>query len=155
MENFIPIIIAILLAYIAWENYKINQRGLKIQKDNLRLDLFNRRIKVFEACQNLFSFINREGRPTRQELHKFFVDSSNFEFLFGNEVQSYIDDVNKKGLKLIHLIEQLESERLEIGEKRTRLAKEASELEEWFGEQFTNSRKLFRKYLHFSIDKLV
>lgn len=150
----IQVIIAGLLAYIAWQNYKINQASFYVQKDKLRLDLFERRLKIFESCQTFFSFICREGKTTREELYRLTGATSNAEFLFGKEIKLYIDEVGKRGLKLIHLIERLRNQESEIGDERNILANEVEVLEKWFQEQFTdNAHTLFRKYLHFSIDK--
>ncbi len=155
MQNFIQIVIAMLLAYIAWENYQISKRGLKIQNDKLRLDLFEMRLKVFEACQSLFLVTVTNGRPTREELYLFTKGASNCEFLFGKEVKSYIDETRTKGFRLIQVNERLENDRARVGgEERIQLAEEAANLETWFTEQFSNPTTLFRKYLHFTIEKL-
>lgn len=153
MRTVIEIGIAIFLAYIAYQNYKISGATAKIQKDKLRLDLFDRRHRVFRASQDLFSFIMREGKPNRDELFKFMANSSDAEFLFGSDIKVYLDEISEKGLKLIHLNERLLNNNDLSSEKRTEFANEIEQLEKWFGSQFKVSKDLFRKYLHFSIDK--
>jgi hypothetical protein len=151
--DVLTVVIAISVAIVAWQNYRIGRSNFYIAKDKLRLDLFDRRLKVFEACQKLFSFVLREGRPTSAELTNFLERTANSEFLFGKDIRNYIEEVQVKGLKIIQLNRRLDSERLEVGDIRTKLAYELSDLEEWFINQFKESREIFRKYLHFTIDK--
>lgn len=145
--------IAALLAFVAWQNYKISHASFYIQKDKLRLELFEKRLQIFEACQKLFSSVTIEGRATSAMLSPFLRDSANAEFLFGKEIAEYVDEVHEKILRLFQVNKRLDDESLPVGEKRTELANEAEKLQMWFDEQFERSRKIFRKYLHFSIDK--
>ncbi len=156
MTNTVQIIIAVLLAYIAWENYRINHSGLHLQKDKLRLDLFERRMKVFGACQELFSFIAREGELGHDEVYKFIENTANAEFLFGKEIRAYIDEVREKSLRLISIKEQLSKKSRTAAEKiqSNLLSEESRELTMWFGNQFDVSRKHFRNYLQFTIYKI-
>ncbi len=94
----------------------------------------------------------KNGKLDRKELGKFYFESSDSDFLFGREIKSYVSEIDKKGLRSIHLGEQLEDMDLEIG-KRKELSQELYEIESWFGEQHDHAKELFRKYLHFSIDK--
>lgn len=156
MENTLAIltgITTILLAYVAWQNYKINQSNFYIQKDKLRLDLFDRRLQVFEACQKLFSYLVVEGNMTHEVLGKFSRDSSNAEFLFGKDVKQYVDQVSIKGLRVIQINRLLDGSHLDVGDERSKLADELFVLEGWFALQYKESQEIFRKYLHFSIDR--
>ena len=153
MKSTIEILIAALLAYIAYQNYKINGANFKIQKDKFRLDLFNRRHDVFKALQALITNIMRHGVPTREALNEFAVQTSDAEFLFGEDVKNYLEEVSTKSLKAIHLTERLGRSSQGSGENVSGIADELYELETWLGQQYKNSRKLFRKYLHFSISK--
>lgn len=151
MSGFIQLLIAVLLAYVAWQTYKINDAALRIQRDKLRLDLLDKRILVFEACQKLVLSVVRDGATTREALFEFSAGSSNVEFFYGNEIKKYVEEIRSKGLRLIHLHEKLANPRFK--EELSELAKETEEIESWFDNQLDNSKVLFRKYLHFSIDK--
>jgi len=152
MTTFIGIIISISLAYIAYQNYLIVKASFFIQKDKLRLDLFDKRYRIFRALQDLLSVFIPTGTFTRKDLNKFTNDSSDAEFLFGKDIKIYVDEINQKVLKLIHLNERLANPVLET-EKKNSAIKEIAELESWFMNQLTDSKNLFKKYLHFSIDK--
>ena len=150
----IEILIALLLAYIAYQNYKINGATFRIQKDKFRLDLFNRRHDVFKSIQNLIENIMRNGIPTREALGIFNAQTSDAEFLFGEDIKNYVEDFRSKSLRSIHINEKLSNADIVTDEnQRNELADELYNLETWFGEQYKNSRGLFKKYLHFSISK--
>lgn len=146
------LLIAAIVAYVAWQNYKINKVSHKVQKDKLRLDLFDKRLRVFETCQNLFEFVVREGVMNYEVLNKFSLDSSNAEFLFGKEIDFYIKDIKEKSLKLMQIKRRLSLDEL-TSRQRSEYANELEKLELWFSDQFKNSREFFRKYLHFTIEK--
>jgi hypothetical protein len=152
MVTFLGIIISGLLAYIAYQNYKISKAAFYIQRDKLRLDLFDRRYKVFRALQEVLTPFLAKANFTRNELFKFSNDSSDVGFLFGPDIENYINEMNQKILKLIHLNERLENQPAGT-EERTEITQEMADLEIWFMDQIQNSKKIFRKYLHFSIDK--
>ncbi|MFA5744641.1 MAG: hypothetical protein WC887_00240 [Candidatus Paceibacterota bacterium] len=147
----IQIIIAILLAYIAWQNYRINEAGFYINKDKLRLDLFDRRYKVFEGFRSFFTSFSLLADIKSDELSKLIWDTADAEFLFGKEVSEYRQKVIDKCVRLKQLNGKFQ--RGVMDEKiRAELAQEAADLEEWIANQNEELRKLFRKYLHFSID---
>jgi hypothetical protein len=152
METLIGIIVSILLTYIAYQNYKISKAGFYIQKDGLRLNLFDRRYKNFEALRDLLRLFLTNANFTYSELSKFKIQSSDAEFLFGKDIKDYLEEVSNKGLRVIHLHKRLENQSLEVKE-RGEIAGEIMELELWFSDQYQASKDLFKKYLHFSIDK--
>ncbi len=148
--SYIPeILISVLLAYIAWQNFKINQANSDIQKDNLRLDLFERRLKTFEACRDLFYFVVREGKATYEELNKFSTNSANSEFLFSDDVILYIKEIREKTLELIQTEKHLSNSNLSTDD-RGELARKYGDIEIWFSEQLNQSKGIFKKYIHFS-----
>ncbi len=155
MKIAIEILISVLLTYIAYQNYRISKAGFFVQKDKLRLDLFDRRYRVFEALRKLLSLFISNANFTRVELQTFVNDSSDAEFLFGKDIKDYVDEVKKRGLKLAQLHDHfLEPKTLGIrndGETIRQL--EINELESWFKDQFQEYGNLFKKYLHFSINK--
>jgi len=86
---------------------------------------------------------------TNEELTKFLRNSKDKDFLFGKDVQEYLEQLYKKGVRLNYLVKKLETE--PVGEKRGKLVDEEMDLLEWFSKQFEESKKHFGKYL--KIDK--
>lgn len=149
----IQILIAIIVAYIAYQNYKINSDNSKLRIDKLRFDLFEKRYAVYRTIQEFIATIIREGCINNRLLGDFNRETSYGEFLFGSEITDYIKSIYKKGCDLILTKELLDDTRLEAS-KRSRIINDKSELLLWFGGQFDISRKLFDKYLSFSVISL-
>lgn len=152
VKTIIGTLISILLAYVAYQNYKIGKAVYYVQKDKLRLDLFDRRYKIFQAVQELLDTFILSGTFTRKDISIFVNNSTSAEFLYGKDVKEYVDEIWKKALRLIHLGEKLKNENLTV-EKREEIGLEMEKLELWFSDQAKESKNLFKKYLHFSIDK--
>jgi hypothetical protein len=115
-----------------------------------RLDLYDKRYPVYLATMQYLSFILQSARVTDEELFKFLRNSKDKEFLFGKDVQQYLDELYRKGVNLNFRTIERQNERIEDS-KRRQLIKEEHELLEWFSKQFEVSKKLFGEYL--TIDK--
>ena len=77
-------LIAIITVYIAWQQWKTN-------KKKLFLDLYDRRLKIYEELRQILSIILRDARASYDDLMKFRRAVSEADFLFGSEITSYID----------------------------------------------------------------
>jgi len=147
----IEIIIAIFLAYIAYQNYRINSDNSKVQKDNLRLALFERRYLIYEGIKEFITLVLREGKVDYDSIATLGVKTRDAEFLFGSEVKGYINNLRDKGFKLKSCDRKLSDRILPIGDERNKLAEEEEQLLIWFGNQHEEVMGIFRKYLKFSI----
>lgn len=146
------LLIAAIVAVVAWQSYKLNEGGQLVQKDKLRLDLFDRRLKVFESCQKLFLHVLTESNLSYTELREFALNSSNSQFIFREEVDLYIKKVQENGLKIIQLNRRLTMQKLTDNQRAT-AAYDLEKLESWFLDQIKDSKKLFKPYLHFDIER--
>jgi hypothetical protein len=146
--TIIEVLSTILLAYVAYQNYKVNDLGKRLQEDKLRLDLFDKRHRIFALLQELLDKFSNSNTFTQSDIFEFANRSAESEFIFGDDVNSYIKEAREKGLRLIHLKRRLDSE--SIGsDGRVEIAKEIEELERWFHKQPLNSVEIFKKYLRF------
>ena len=152
MSEALQILITLLLAYVAWQNYKINDASFYINKDKLRLDLFDRRYKVFDACRNFFLSCGEKGSVVRDKFFKFTLNTSDAQFLFGKEIKSYIEEICDKSVRLMELETKFSKEDLGAVERKI-LAEEYKTLSKWLATQSDHMSKIFSKYLHFAIDK--
>jgi hypothetical protein len=96
------------------------------------------------------SFIARGRNITNEELIKFLRNSKDKEFLFGKDVQQFLDELYKKGVDFLRYKNILNDHNLPM-ERREKLVDEEAALFEWFLKQFDESRSIFKKYL--AIDK--
>jgi hypothetical protein len=90
MENIIDILkalltplIAIVATYIAWQQWQTNQQKLK-------LDRYDRRLRVYEEVIRILSIIFRDAKASRGDFLKFRTSVSEADFLFGPEIPQYM-----------------------------------------------------------------
>ncbi len=137
-------LIAIIVAYIAYQQYRVNRLRLS-------LDLFERRLNVFEAVQDFLSAIVKAGKVDTARAVSFRSQASQAAFLFGEDITGYLDTLYKKALALMRVGDELYpqdgSPGLPRGPEREEAAKKKTELLKWLGDQLTESEKIFKQYI--------
>jgi hypothetical protein len=143
---YVSAFLTLLIGSAAW------YLGFRQQQTNalrLKHELFERRYKIYDTVRFFIGSVLRDGKTSYDACITFLRDTNQAEFLFGPEIPEYLDAVYKKGLALLNSNRQLHSEeRLSVGEERTRVARENSELLKWFSDQFDVTRERFGKYLN-------
>src|SRR5689334_7588384 len=86
-------LIAAFVAYVAWQQYKT-------AKTKLKLDLFDRRYKVWQTLQDFLGTIIRDADMNDDALRKFVVGTGDAEFLFKDEVPDYLHEVRERAVNL-------------------------------------------------------
>ncbi len=126
LASLLTPLIAAVVAYIAYQQYKVN-------RDKLRFDLYDRRLKVFEGLMVLLSVIFRKGKCTDQERDQFQRTTVEAGFLFDKDIADYLDTIHKKSWELgtIHAVLNVAA-----GEKRDQSVEKEKQLFEWFMDQF-------------------
>jgi len=132
-------VIAGVVAYIAYQQHKTN-------RDKLRFDLYDRRLKVFEGLMVLLWVIFRKGTCNDQERDQFQRATVEGSFLFEKDIANYLDMIYEKTLKMgaIRAVLNLPS-----GEKRDQTVEKERQLFDWFMDQFEVSKEKFSRYLSF------
>lgn len=134
-------LIAVIMGYIAYQQYYVN-------KSRLRHELYDRRLSVFREVSKFLRSVVSEGKTDYQTLLGFYANSAEALFMFKKEIHEYREDLYNKGMQLIKIHEKLEGEwKLEEGENENKLRKEKQELLNWFFNEAKNSREKFKKYL--------
>lgn len=136
----IGIVIAGIVAYIAWQQYKI-------ERDKLRFSFYDRRLKVFESLMDLFVAIGENGKCDDEIWRKYHTGKTEAPFLFDSEVTDYIKTVDGKAQDLLFACNTLKD--LPTGEKRTTKVKEKTKLIRWFGAEHVHITSKFEKYFKF------
>jgi hypothetical protein len=138
------ILIAIIGAIIAYEQFRL-------AKQKLKLELFEKRYKVFEATRKFLSVILRETSFKDSDLFEFYAGTSDATFLFEKDITTYLDSIRDHALKMRALHENYAQ--LPTGEARTQLVdKETTELN-WLTGQLVLAKDNFYPYLGFSTVK--
>ncbi|WP_410500056.1 hypothetical protein [Chitinibacter sp. S2-10] len=100
LTKITPVIIAALVAYIAWQQWQTAQ-------SKFRLDLYNRRFVVYENTLKLFQALY-DGEPCYQsgryqEIHRAFIQSKlESRFLFKNDsgIFELLDELDEQSFKV-------------------------------------------------------
>ena len=86
-------VIAILAAYIAWRQYRTGC-------DRLRLDLYERRFRVYRGLMDLLASVLRDGSVSHEALGKYYYETDERRFLFHCDVTDYMQEVKDKAVHL-------------------------------------------------------
>jgi len=127
----LPVVISGIVTYIAWQQFTVNRR-------QHRLALFDKRMVVFNSTMKMIASVVQSANPTLPQCFQFIQDTRDHEFLFGQEVGDFINEVYKKATALhAHIMMGPSS------------AAQQTEVMEWFIGQMGEARKVFLPYLDF------
>ena len=133
---------AVVAIWIAYQQFQTSRA-------KLRLDLYERRFRVFDGVSELLATIYRDADVKLEDIRKFVISTNEATFLFGPDVSSYLDELRTKAIRLRALNDKLHESRLPIGPERSEAAEENARVLEWLIVQFEESRRRFAKYLEF------
>lgn len=126
-----PVIGAIALD-IAYQQHITNKR-------QLRLALFERRLKVFDSTGELIGTVLSRGRVGNDDLIKFLRETKETEFLFGADIAAYLHELYGKASDVY----SLEGATDEVPRKQ----RVATLL--WFSGQMQEAKTKFGRYMAF------
>lgn len=130
-------VLALFGLYIAWQQFQL-------AKQKVKLDLFDRRQRVFRAVTELASTVVRHGSATDTDAIKLLGETADAEFLFGPEIATYIDDMYHRAIQLAMRAEEV---RLGDAEDHSAAVRAKWEQVKWFDRQIREARQLFGPYL--------
>lgn len=138
-------LIAIVATYVAWQQWKTNQRKLVMER-------YDRRLKIYEEVRRILSIVLRDAKANPEDLLKFRTSVSEADFLFGPEVMSYIDEIYKRGLNLWRCNQEYRdySQEKPEGYDHKKICDEMHTELTWFTRQFEPAKHMFNPYLDIS-----
>jgi hypothetical protein len=138
-------LIAIVATYIAWQQWKGNQR-------KLLMDQYDRRLRIYEEVRKILIIVTRDVRPSPDDLLRFKTSVSEADFLFGPEIVAYIAEIYKRGLNLWRWNQEYrdDTQKKPEGYNHAAVVDEMHKEIDWFAEQFDAATQKFKKYLCFS-----
>ncbi len=144
-QAFLTPLIAILAVFIALQQWRTNHLRLK-------LELYDRRLAVYEEVKKILGIIIREADVSFEDLLKFRSSVTQADFLFGKEVSIYLDEIYKRGLNLRKWKEQYRDYTQEQpeGYDHQKVVDEMHKELEWLTEQFSPAKEKFKRYLKLS-----
>lgn len=135
-------LIAVVATYIAWQQWQTN-------KGKLKLDRYDRRLRIYEEVRKILSIILRDANANNDDLLKFRAAVSEADFLFGPEIPAYLDEIFKRGLKLHSWHEQYRDYTQEKPKNynHQKVVEGMHHELTWLTDQFASAKQMFRKYL--------
>ena len=121
---------------------------LRVADDKLRLDLFDRRYKVYDVTRKFLIQIAQYNSFDESELVDFAAGISDAEFPFRADVVEYLKQIRKRALDMRDQQMILEQE-LQDGELSRRANAEWDQ-RSWLREQITDMASVFTPYLRFA-----
>ena len=147
LSAFLVPIITVIGLYIAYQQYQINQQRLKHE-------LYERRLVIFKHMKTYLSEILSSNKVTTDRVLKFNYDVAESIFLVDENINKRIKEIYIKSIKMAGLYEQMYpsdgTKGLPVGDERTRVSQEYSELLRWLTDQLVELKGLFEKHLGLS-----
>lgn len=141
---FTPASLAVITIYIAYQQLKTNRLKLKI-------DLYDRRLKVYEEARHFIKTV-QNGIASSEDLLTFEKAIFNSDFLFEPDIKDYLEQIYKHGRQLIFWDEQYgycNSQLKPPGYNIDEVLLHKRTESDWIFAQRELSKQRFKKYLAF------
>ena len=143
-KEWIDIFSALLMPTIAILGIYIAIRQWLTNKNKLKLELFDKRYRVFENIMKFIASILSSGRVEEGAAIHFLRDTKVVAFLFDNKIKKLTDEMYTKANKLAALTR---TEKTITEDKLHENLEEQDKIKQWFQEQLDGIDNVFKKYL--------
>jgi hypothetical protein len=144
-QGLLTPVIGIIATYIAWRQWKTNHYKLK-------LDTYERRLQVYKEVIRYISVGIQDANYDNSELMSFRSKVSEADFLFGEEVSKYIDELHIRAVNLSRWKKEYRdySQPKPEGYDHGKVVEEMHKELTWVSSQLEPARNIFKKYLDLS-----
>jgi len=145
LRGFLTVVIAGIAVYIAFQQWKANER-------RSLLDRYDRRFRVYQRVIEFTQLACRDFKPPFAEIHRFHHETMDAEFLFGREIADYLDELRTHaiGSESAHAEYRDLTMPIPEGYDHNEVVKRMRAHEVWLANSFDVTREKFRKYLDVS-----
>ena len=138
MSALLVPVIAVLGAYLAYRQWRLAQNKFK-------LDLFDRRLRIYEAARDLLASIMSSGKADDQKMFTILVVGREANWLLNDSIAEYfVKEIYRKAVDLQMYDAELPGA---TGEDRTSNIRKQRELKEWFMAQYKVLNEKFTPFL--------
>ena len=138
------LIVGIAVAVIAYQQWML-------ARHKFRLDLFDRRYKIYEATAKFISIIFARANFTDEDLWDFCNGTRDSVFLYPKAIKDYLDEVKGRALDMRSFAIQLQD--LPVGKERSDLVDRNHGEMVWLTDQMAALPERFSPYLGFQSAK--
>lgn len=143
LQALLTPVIGAVAVYIA--NQQWQTKALKS-----KLDLFDRRFRVFDETKKFLALMFTAGVKDEEELRKFLAETAGVEFLFGPEIKEYRKEIRRRAQRLSFAREQAALEQGASVDEGKRLSEIVESEVNWATAEIEMIADKFRKYLDMS-----
>ncbi len=159
-------VLSVVASCVSIATVSVALMNFKTAKDKLRLDLFDKRFRIYQAIVKLLDTVGDRSKLHRDELLKFWLRTRHHRFLFKQEIQNFMFDLRIRYTKIqmsyekFHNLVPKGSSGKGLGNE-IRIAEIEQDIEKekvWFDHlKRTELARLFEPYLAFyhTSDKLI
>lgn len=139
-QGLLAPIIGSAVAYIAYQQHKTN-------RDKIRLDLYDRRFKLYKEMTSFLGSIVTIRNISDNDLVNFLRNTRDAVFLFKDDIPNYISEIYTQAIELQLKDKEVGGKILGVDTKKA-IEKQA-EVFKWFEKQLEECTVRFKKYLSF------
>ena len=151
-NSFIALLIAVFGSYIGYQQYLLNKKMVKLNSQNLKWNLFEKRYKIYHLTKEILLKITQDNTIDPVKLRDYNFSIRERVFLFENDINEYIQTMTENGISISNSTDKLKKEfKLpEATEEYKRLIESNLNLSRWFTFEYQeNVETRFMKYLNF------
>lgn len=145
LQGLLTPVIGVTTAYIAWQQWRTNERKAV-------LDRYERRLQIYQRVIEMLRHICSNFRPELQDLFKFSAETAEADFLFGEDIPKYIDEIYTRGVELNTANFEYRDlfQSVPAGYDHQDFVRRMTDQKNWFIKQFSVAKGIFREYLDVS-----
>jgi len=113
----------------------------------ISIDLYHIRYPIYEAFKDFVMSIVQETEFNVSDFYRFRDRTHDALFLYGDEIDSFLDEVARKAIELRHKQNLIKNPERYNNEERQNLVKEETDVILWFSNILNEGKLLFSKYL--------
>ncbi len=122
--------------------------AMRVSRNKLKLDLFDRRVKVYDTAFSMLGSFGMLGKIDNEDEHRYWSGILSAKWLFDTEVVTYLEQTLWQGMVAFREAQQALDDS-DPNEGRAAIAKEAAKRRRWLMDQNSVLSEMFKPYLHF------
>ena len=136
-------VIAAIAVYIAYQQWQTNRRRLD-------LDLYDRRLRIYQAVSQFISRVLTDLSPEPQDFSDYWRNTAEADFLFGTDIRDYLRTLAARAAELRRWRSEYRdyTQSKPEGYDHSKVVAGRARESKWFAEQPEAARRLFGKYLN-------